>query len=193
MAREALIIVDVQRDFCPGGALPVPEGDQVIEAIEAWLATRSSKLLVITTQDAHPPDHVSFHSRGGPWPSHCVQNTWGFELHPRLKIVPDAQFYKGFQRDIDAYSGFEGRLVSTSPNSLGDTLALADFLRQHRVQALYIAGLATDYCVRATVLDALKLGFSTTVLRDAVRGVDVHRGDSLAALAEMARQGAQFL
>jgi nicotinamidase/pyrazinamidase len=193
MACEALIIVDVQNDFCPGGALAVPNGDQVIGAIESWVATRSSDLIVVTTQDAHPPDHVSFHARGGPWPSHCVVGTWGFERHPALRIVPNAQFYKGFNRDVDAYSGFEGRLGSSPSMAATNTVSLADFLRQQDAVDLYVAGLATDYCVKATVLDALALGFPTTVLLGGVRGVDVHPGDSQAALDEMARRGARFL
>ncbi|PSR22452.1 MAG: nicotinamidase [Sulfobacillus acidophilus] len=192
MAHEALIIVDVQNDFCPGGSLAVPHGDQVVDAINSWVAERASDLLIVTTQDAHPPNHVSFHAQGGPWPPHCVVGTWGFELHPSLRVVPSAQFYKGSSPDVDAYSGFEGRLASSPSVVPEKSVSLADFLHQQNVVALYVAGLATDYCVKATVLDALSLGFPTTVLLDGVRGVEVHPGDSQAALDEMARQGARL-
>ncbi len=184
MGREALIIVDVQNDFCPGGALAVDEGDQVIPVIRQWAEQFASQDKdVITTQDAHPPHHISFRESGGPWPSHCVKGTWGFWLHADLTLPKHFTIFKGYLPDVDAYSGFEGTLA-------GSNLNLNDFLHQRKVDTVYIAGLATDYCVRATVLDALKQGLATTVLIDAVRGVNVHPEDSQHALDEMRRLGA---
>lgn len=184
MGREALIIVDVQNDFCPGGALAVDEGDHVIPVIRHWAEAFASQAKdIVTTQDAHPPHHISFRESGGPWPSHCVKGTWGFGLHADLILPEHFTFFKGYLPDVDAYSGFEGTLA-------GSSLSLHDFLRQRDVDVVYVAGLATDYCVRATVLDALKLGFATTVLVDAIRGVNVHQEDSQRALDEMRSLGA---
>lgn len=186
MGRQALILVDVQNDFCPGGSLAVRDGDQVVPVLQTWAERLSAEGgLIVTTQDAHPPHHISFQDRGGPWPPHCVAGTPGFALHPDLKLPPHTAFHKGFLADVDAYSGFEGKQVE--PDTGQD---LADYLRQNQIDHLYVGGLATDYCVKATVLDALNLGFAVTVLVDAVRGVNVHPEDSAAALDEMARQGA---
>lgn len=193
MGQEALIIVDLQNDFCPGGSLAVPQGDQVVSVIQDWAERfqRQNKC-VITTQDAHPPDHVSFRDRGGPWPPHCVVGTRGFELHPDLKLAAHPRFHKGFLRDVDAYSGFEGRLVQDQSTD-HDAPSLEQYLRQQNIDTLYVGGLATDYCVRATVLDALKRRFTTTVLLDAVRGVNVNPSDSDKALEDMQRHGARLL
>ncbi len=189
MGHDALIIVDVQNDFCPGGSLAVLEGDQVIPVLQEWV-NRFAKQghLIVTTQDAHPPGHISFLEQGGPWPPHCVKDTWGFEVHPGLKLPSHAAFYKGYLPDVDAYSGFEGTLVpAPEPRSL------EEFLRRNDVNTLYIGGLATDYCVKATVLDALKRGFSTRVIVEGVRGVNLHAQDSQEALKAIRKQGAQLL
>ncbi|NMP22121.1 bifunctional nicotinamidase/pyrazinamidase [Sulfobacillus harzensis] len=191
MPQKALIIVDLQNDFCPGGALAVTNGDQVVPVIQDWVNRfHHDHQLIVTTQDAHPSNHVSFQAQGGPWPPHCVVGTPGFRLHPDLWLPADTpQFHKGFREDQDAYSGFEGLLSEGGQR----TLLLADFLRQNGVTEVYVAGLATDYCVRATVLDALKEGFKTWVIADGVKGVDVNPGDSDRALVEMARRGAELI
>ena len=189
MGQEALIIVDVQNDFCPGGSLAVFEGDQVVPVLNEW-AERFSKQgkWIITTQDAHPLDHISFREQGGPWPAHCVKDTWGFQLHPDLKLPSHAEFYKGYLRKVDAYSGFEGTRVHAEP-----TTSLEEFLRENKIDTLYVGGLATDYCIKATVLDALILGFSTYVIVEGVRGVNLKPDDGQKALQEMRGKGARLL
>jgi len=178
---SALIIVDVQRDFMPGGALPVPKGDEVIPALNSYIEV-FSKLgrPIIATRDWHPQDHVSFKPKG-PWPPHCVQGTPGAEFHPDLRLPEDAIIVsKATEPDKEAYSGFEGT-------------DLAEGLRALRVRRLFIGGVATDYCVKATVLDGLRLGFEVFVLEDAIRGVDVNPGDSERAIREMLSAGAVLI
>jgi nicotinamidase/pyrazinamidase len=185
---DALLIVDFQNDFTPGGALPVAEGDQIAEPINALL---DSFDLVIATRDWHPPDHGSFVGvevdaakwRGADppsiWPVHCVQGTPGAQLHPALEQAKvDVVIDKGQDPNSQGYSGFQ------------DT-RLGDLLRERGVDRLFVAGLATDYCVKNTVLDARRLGFDVTVIEDAIRGVEVNRGDSERALGEMERAGAE--
>jgi nicotinamidase/pyrazinamidase len=176
----ALILVDIQNDFCPGGALAVPEGDRVVPVANRLMPYFP---VVVTTQDWHPPNHCSFREQGGPWPPHCVQHTRGAELHPNLEraYITD-QVRKGFLPEKDAYSGFEG--VDAQGRSL------EQLLREKGVREVYVAGLATDYCVRATVLDALRLGFKTHAVADGMRGVNVHPGDDERALREMKEAGA---
>ena len=176
MAQTALIVVDVQRDFLPGGALGVPGGDAVVEPLVQ--AARSAGL-VIRTRDAHTPDHCSFIAQGGTWPVHCVAGTRGAELHPAIAALDGPVVDKGAAQDADAYSGFDGT-------------RLAELLRAAGVTHVLVGGLATDYCVKATVLDALAAGFQTTVLADAIAAVDVNAGDGLRALEEMAAAGAQI-
>ncbi len=176
----ALILVDIQNDFCPGGSLAVPEGDQVVPVANRLMPYFP---VVVTTQDWHPPNHCSFQAQGGPWPPHCVQNTRGAELHPELdRTYITDQVRKGFLAEKDAYSGFEG--VDAHGRSL-DAL-----LRTKGVHEVYVVGLATDYCVRATVLDALHLGFKTHAVVDGMRAVNVQPGDDRKALAEMEAAGA---
>ncbi len=175
---DALIIVDVQNDFCPGGALAVPDGDQVVASIN-----RIAPLFrhVVTTQDWHPRNHTSFKEHGGPWPPHCVAGTQGAELHPQLnQQAVSLRIRKADTVERDAYSGF-------------DHTGLAEQLRQRGVMRVFVCGLATDYCVRATALDALKEGFTTFVLTDTVRGVDVQPGDSEKALQEMREAGVRMI
>jgi len=163
--------VDVQNDFCPGGALAVRDGDAVVAPLNE-LARRIE--LVVATRDWHPPDHVSF----AIWPPHCVAGTQGAELHPALdRRAIDVVVDKGQGQSSPGYSAFENT-------------GLADLLRERGVDRLYVGGLATDYCVRATVLDALTEGFAVTVVEDAIRGVDVNEGDSARALVEMRAAGA---
>ena len=175
-ADTALIAVDVQHDFLPGGALGVPGGDAVIAPL---VAAARDVGLVVKTRDNHPAGHCSFAEQGGPWPPHCVAGTHGAELHPDIAALPGRLLDKGTALDADAYSGFDGT-------------GLAELLREAGVTRVLVGGLATDYCVRATVLDALSAGFDVTVLVDAVAAVDVETGDGERALREMAGAGAHF-
>ncbi|MGC8460976.1 MAG: isochorismatase family protein [Candidatus Dormibacteria bacterium] len=174
---RALICVDVEHDFLPGGSLAVPGGDGVIEPLQAVAAHCS---LVVATRDYHPADHVSFVANGGTWPPHCVTGTPGAELHPAIAALAGTVVDKGTDRGTDAYSGFDGT-------------HLHRLLQKQGITELVIGGLATDYCVRATVLDAMKLGYTVTVLDDAVRAVDVTAGDGKRALQEMHRAGARIM
>jgi nicotinamidase/pyrazinamidase len=169
------LIVDPQVDFCPGGTLPVPGGDGIFPAVN-----RASAILPLTvaSRDWHPPDHVSFRAQGGPWPVHCVAGSPGAEFYPTLETDRIAKvFSKGSEPKLEAYSAF-------------DRTGLAEWLREHDVGRLYVAGLATDYCVRASVLDARREGFDVVVLEDAVGAVDVAPGDGERALDEMRQAGA---
>lgn len=160
MERAALVVVDLQNDFCPGGALAVPEGDRIVPVVNALAqAFARAGRPVVATQDWHPPDHVSFRERGGPWPPHCVQGTPGADLHPELRREPITHIVrKAYRPDQEAYSGFQGT-------------GLADLLRGLGVDEVYVCGLATDYCVHATAVDAARAGFRTTVVEDAARPV----------------------
>jgi len=180
--NSALIIVDVQRDFCQGGALAVPNGDEVVPVLNEYIEKfKSAGAAVIATRDWHPRNHVSFRSRGGPWPEHCVQNTAGAEFHPRLNLPSDVIVVsKGTKPDKEAYSGFEDTDLESKLRELG-------------VSKIFVGGLATDYCVKHTVLDGLKRGFEVYLLEDAVRGVDVQKGDSEKAIEEMVKKGAKRL
>lgn len=177
-AHDALIIVDVQNDFCPGGSLAVPDGDQVVAPINRLL---QYPWLTVATKDWHPADHCSFHQQGGPWPPHCVQGTVGAELHPQLESSKiQVVITKGSRPDRDAYSGFDGT-------------KLAEILRERGVKRVVVCGLATDYCVRATAQDALKEGFEVLVLEDAIRGVEVNPGDCQRAVDALKAAGARFI
>jgi nicotinamidase/pyrazinamidase len=172
---RALIIVDVQRDFLPGGPLGVPDGDQVIDRINE-LVSGSGFDVVLATRDWHPEDHESFQAQGGPWPPHCVHGTSGAQLAPeldqkRIDVVID----KGTSREGEGYSGFE-------------TGELGTLLRTERVTAVTIAGLATDYCVAATARAALREGFLVTIDRAGVRGIDPEGSERV--LAELEGSGA---
>jgi nicotinamidase/pyrazinamidase len=175
---EALIIVDFQNDFTPGGALAVPDGDQIADRVNE-LAVDPRYDLVVATRDWHPPDHGSFTDQGGPWPVHCVADSEGAQLHPslareRVDVIVD----KGQNPGTEGYSGF-------------DETPLEELLRSRGIDRLTVVGLATDYCVKNTALDALRLGFDVTVDSDAVRGVDMNEGDSEKALDEVREAGAK--
>ena len=175
---DALIVVDVQNDFCPGGALAVEDGDAVVGPLSA-LAARVEH--VFASRDWHPPRHCSFREQGGIWPPHCIQDTPGAEFHPALQLPPGAVVIsKGDAPDRDAYSAFEGTDLAEQLRALGVTRTL-------------VGGLATDYCVKHTVLDSIRLGFETHLLLYACRGVEVEDGNVARALAEMAAAGARTL
>jgi nicotinamidase/pyrazinamidase len=174
---DALLVIDVQNDFCPGGALAVPHGDEVIEPLN-WLMRQHD--LVIATRDWHPADHSSFAEEGGPWPVHCVQDTPGAELAPELdSSAIDLVVDKGQAIGEEGYSGFEHTDLERE-------------LRERGVERLHIGGLALDYCVKATALDALRLGFPVTVHLGATRPVDVEEGDGERAVAELRAAGAEI-
>jgi nicotinamidase/pyrazinamidase len=177
--KRALIVVDIQRDFCPGGALPVADGDKIIPTVnELVRAFEKAGLPIFFTRDWHPRNHVSFKDNGGPWPPHCIRNTPGASFHPSLRIPDDAEVIdKGTLQAEDAYSGFQGT-------------DLARKLHDLYVKRIYVAGLATDYCVKNTVLDAVAQGFETYVITDCVGGVNLKRTDSTTALRAMLSQGA---
>lgn len=176
--RRALVIVDFQNDFTPGGALAVAGGDEIAARINE-LAASGGYDLVVATRDWHPPDHGSFAEEGGIWPVHCVQGTPGAELHPALdQAHVDVVIDKGQDPEAEGYSGFE------------DT-ELERLLRARDIDEVTVVGLATDYCVKNTALDALRLGFDVEIDSEAVRGVDVEPGDAEQALDELAAAGAE--
>lgn len=178
-ADDALVIVDVQNDFLPGGSLAVPHGDEVVAPLGA-LAARFSRagLPVIATRDWHPADHCSFHARGGPWPPHCVAETPGAAFAPGLVLPPGTLVVsKADTAEADAYSGFEGTDLHERLESLS-------------VKRIFVGGLATDYCVFNTVRDGLAKGYGVVLLTDAMRAVDVAPGDGERALRAMQENGA---
>lgn len=179
---DALIVVDIQNDFLPGGALGVRNGDEVIPVINEYLRLFARLgLPIYFTRDWHPPDHCSFHPQGGPWPVHCVAGTRGAAFADTLQMPADATIVsKATTSTKEAYSTFEG-------TDLGQQL------RQRSVRRVFIGGLATDYCVVNSVMDAHRLGLTIFVLEDAIRAVDVHPGDGDAACATMRQHGARFL
>jgi nicotinamidase/pyrazinamidase len=177
---DALIIVDVQNDFCSGGALPVPEGEKVVRAINSM---QKSFDHIVFSRDWHPDDHCSFSYAptytDGSWPSHCVQNSPGAEFHGDLRVPVDALIIdKASSPDQENYSAFDGT-------------GLADNLRRHNVQRVFVTGLALDYCVRATALDALKEGFSVALAKDAVRAVSPDKTEEI--LQELRRAGVDVI
>ena len=197
---NSLIVVDLQHDFCPGGALAVAQGDAVVPVIDAILPAFDC---VVATQDWHPANHASFavnHAGarvgdvievgGVPqvlWPAHCVQNTQGAAFHRQFDTSGlDGVFQKGLDPNVDSYSGFfdNGHRRSTG---------LADYLNGRGIGTVYLCGLATDYCVKATALDALALGFETFVIADACRGVNLQAGDDARALAQIAQAGGKII
>jgi nicotinamidase/pyrazinamidase len=190
-AQTALIVVDVQNDFAdPAGGLSVSGGDAVIPAVNAEIeAARGAGALVVFTQDWHPEVTPHFAKDGGIWPVHCVRDTWGAQFHPQLAVhADDARVRKGSHGE-DGYSGFTMR----DPVSGNETATeLEGLLREHGVERVVIGGLATDYCVKATALDAARLGFETTVVSEAIAAVNVEAQDGERALAELAEAGVQL-
>jgi nicotinamidase/pyrazinamidase len=176
---DALLIVDVQIDFCPGGALPIEHGDQVVPVLNRWIAAAAdADVPVIASRDWHPLHHLSFSESGGQWPVHCVQDSRGAAFHPDLRLPASATIVtKGVRFDRDQYSAF-------------DETGLATELRKRGITRLWIGGLAQDVCVRATVLDARRHGFDAIVIADAVRPVTREGGDM--ANEDMRQAGARF-
>ncbi len=183
--KDALIIVDVQNDFCPGGALPVAEGDRIVPVLNRYIDEfTQAGLPIFATRDWHPQRTSHFNTDGGPWPPHCIQGTEGGKFHARLALGGNAVILsKGMSPDADSYSGFQ------AANASG--VKLGDLLRERGVERIFVGGLATDYCVKHTVLDGLKEGFKVVLLEDAIRGVNLQSDDSERAVEEMMRAGAE--
>jgi len=184
-AGTAILVVDVQRDFCPGGALAVPDGDRVVPVLNQVLhASHARQLTVYASRDWHPPGSSHF-LPGGAWPVHCVAGSPGARFHPDLRLPGGTLIVsKGIDADSDGYSAFEG--------CLNDGTMLADDLRRRGVTHLVIGGLATDYCVRHSVLDAIRKGLRVTLVTDAIAAVQLTPGDGERALAEMHAAGTEL-
>ena len=182
---KALLVVDVQNDFCPGGALGIEGGDKIVPVINKYIDFFLRKgLPVFFTRDWHPSETSHFEKFGGVWPEHCIEGTRGAEFHPDLKLPEDAAIVsKGMDPGKDSYSAFQAE----DPGGM----RLPQLLKNAGVEEIYIAGLATDYCVKETSLDALRAGLKVKVLTDAIKGVDLNPGDSEKALKEMAEAGAE--
>jgi len=179
--KRALIVVDVQNDFCPGGTLAVPHGDDVVELLNRLIDEFLDRgEPVYKSRDWHPPTTKHFAAHGGDWPVHCVQNTKGAEFHPALRNDPRINVISKGLGDTNCYSAF-------------DETNLLDQLHQQNVEEVVVGGLATDYCVKSTVLDALKNGFKVKALENAMRAVDVQPGDGDRAIEEMRNAGAQII
>lgn len=184
--HTALVVVDIQNDFCPGGALAVPDGDKVVPVLNKYIQLfRSASAPVIYTRDWHPTDHSSFKAQGGPWPPHCVQGTEGAKFRSDLLPPAEGEIVSKADRKDEAYSFFKGTDLTHRLRRLKLRLGLRGGIR-----ALFVGGLATDYCIRETVLDALNLGFQVYYLDDASKGVNVKPEDSKLAVKEMVSKGA---
>ena len=185
--RSALLVVDVQNDFCSGGALAVPNSERVVDALNRYIDDAVAHgIHIFASRDWHPAITTHFAQYGGQWPVHCVQDTIGARFHSALRLPATTTVVsKGERPDAAGYSAFEGRTA--------DGNLLLDQLRTDGVTHLFVGGLATDYCVRASVLDARSAGLTVTVLQDAIAGVDLHPGDCLHAVAEMRERGAAFI
>lgn len=186
MSASVLLVVDTQNDFCPGGALPVTEGDRVVPALNAYIALfHAAGYPLIASRDWHPARTTHFNTAGGPWPPHCVQGTRGAAFHPDLALPADTLIVsKGMGATEDAYSAFQarderGRSLATILHALG-------------VRQVYLGGLTLDYCVKETALDAIRDGLAVTVLLDATRAVNVHVHDAEQAIEELVSAGVQL-
>ncbi len=183
---DALLLVDPQNDFCPGGSLAVAEGDAVMPVLNAWAAAAErAGAPIFVSRDWHPATTTHFKDRGGVWPPHCVMGTHGAEFHPDLHLPADALIIsKGMGATEDAYSAFQARDELDVP--------LAELLQARTVKHLYVAGLATDYCVKSSALDGLERGFRITLVPDGMRAVNLQPTDGENALNEMRARGAQL-
>jgi len=179
---DALLVVDVQNDFCPGGALAVPGGDEVVPVLNLWIeSAQRAGAPIFASRDWHPPGHVSFAERSGPWPVHCVQGTPGAELRSDLKLPERAEVLsKGEALQRDDYSAFEGT-------------GLAEKLRAADVRRVFMGGLALDVCVRASALDSAKEGFETFLILPATRAVNVSPGDDERTISELRQAGVNII
>lgn len=182
MKRKALLLVDVQSDFFPGGDLPAPCADTIIEPVNRLIEmTRRNSLPVFATRDWHPENHCSFKEQGGPWPRHCVQGSEGAAFHPRIKMPPDVTVISTADTpDEEAYSGFKGT-------------DLFRLLKDRDVSTLIVGGLVTEVCVKETVLDALERGFDVIVIEEAISAIDASPGDGENAIKEMKHNGASII
>jgi nicotinamidase/pyrazinamidase len=178
-SSDALVIVDLQNDFCPNGALAVQEGDKIVPIINKLLKKRFN--FVVASRDWHPKNHCSFKKYGGIWPSHCVKNTKGAEFHPKLHTSKiNFIVSKATKKDKDAYSAFE-------------RTNLTKVLKNKKIKRIFVCGLATDYCVKSTAIDGTKENFKVFLIKDAIKGVDVKKGDVKKALTEMKKEGVKFI
>jgi nicotinamidase/pyrazinamidase len=186
--RTALVVVDVQNDFAdPAGGLSVAGGDAIIPSVNAAVAEAVERgAVVVATQDWHPESTPHFAKDGGIWPVHCVGGTWGAELHPSLRLPADAPRVRKGQGGEDGYSGFTMRDPRTAEERPTE---LEGLLRDRRIERVVVCGLATDYCVKATALDAARLGFEVTLLASAIAAVNLDPSDGDRAVAEMADAG----
>ena len=177
--RDALLMVDVQNDFLPGGRLPVPHGDEVIQPLNAYISRFAVQgLPIFASRDWHPPDHGSFRKRGGRWPVHCVAGSEGAQFPPALRVPGNARtISKAITSDRDCYSAFDNTKLTAQLRGLG-------------IQRLFVGGLATEYCVRATVEDSLREGFDVILLTDAIRALNIEPGDGDRAIQRMVQAGA---
>lgn len=182
LKNDALLVVDIQRDFCAGGALPVHEGDWVVPVINRWIkSAQAVDAPIFACRDWHPELHISFQERGGPWPAHCLQGTPGAEFHPALRLPEGTEvFSKGADPDKEAYSAFDGT-------------ELAERLREEGVQRVWIGGLTLDYCVKESTLDARREGLDVNVLLEATRPVNLQPDDGDKALAAIRESGAHII
>jgi nicotinamidase/pyrazinamidase len=183
-AKDALIIVDVQNDFCPGGSLAVARGDEVVPVLNRVIERfTKAGMPIFTTRDWHPERTRHFKDHGGPWPAHCVQGTKGAEFHPGLKLGDGVVMVsKGMTADEDSYSGFQAIDATGTP--------LTELLRRNGIERIFVGGLATDYCVKQTVLDGLKARFKVVLLTDSIRAVNLSPQDGELAIHEMVKAGA---
>ncbi len=182
MPRTALLVVDVQNDFCPGGSLAVKHGDWVVPKLNRVIeAFQKARLPIFYTRDWHPRDHMSFKSQGGIWPVHCVMGTAGAEFHPDLLVPPGSVIIsKATDPHFEAYSSFQGTDLEKQ-------------LKDRRVREVFLGGLTTDYCVKESSLDALRAGFKVNVLKDCVKGVNLQRNDASRALRTVSEGGAKLM
>jgi len=184
-SNKALLIVDMQKDFCPGGKLPVRHCDKVVENLNKYIKKfQNANLPIFASRDWHPEETVHFKKFGGIWPQHCIKNTKGAEFHPGLKLPEEAIIIsKGMEPGKDSYSSFYAY------NEEGKSFKV--LLDEMEVETLYIGGVATDYCVKFSCLDALKNGFSVKLLINAIEGVDINPGDIDKAIKEMEQAGVE--
>jgi nicotinamidase/pyrazinamidase len=177
--------VDVQNDFCPGGALGVPQGDKIVPNINKYIKIFSQKKLpIFATRDWHPIKTKHFKDFGGIWPVHCIQNTKGAAFHPKLKLPQGVTLlYKGMDPEKDSYSSFQAEDASG--------MRFPDILKRLGIKEIYIGGLATDYCIKYSTIDALKNGFKVNVLMDAIKGVNLKPRDSENAIKKIVKMGAK--